>query len=312
VPEFENVVFSAKPGDIVGPIKSQFGYHVIKVEGFRPEHQQPFEEVQEQIRFRVLEDRAVAEAEARADVLARRLKSEAPETQDQWQAIADEDEAVVLNQSPPFAAGEAIAGASDGPELANAAFAASPGDINGPVAVPRGWIVWQLAEVRPEGIPPFEDVRAEVEQKLRRERAVDLATDEGRKLAERWRGGEDGSTLATEYGSNVTEARQHRRGQVVGTLGVLPGLDSAVFTGSEGEVLGPITTGTAGGVVVAKVVALDLVDPAELANARDDLRARMTTERGAQLMRSILNERRRDTVVTVDDELLRRFAPSSS
>ena len=41
VPEFEDVVFSAKPGDIVGPIKSQFGYHVIKVEGFRPEHQQP-------------------------------------------------------------------------------------------------------------------------------------------------------------------------------------------------------------------------------------------------------------------------------
>jgi peptidyl-prolyl cis-trans isomerase D len=312
VPEFENAVFSAKPGDIIGPIKSQFGYHVIKVEGFRPEHQQPFEEVEEQIRFRVLEDRAEAEAEARADVLARRLKSEGPETQDQWQAIADEDEAVVLNQSPPFAAGEAIAGASDGPELANAAFAASLGDINGPVAVPRGWIVWQLAEVRPEGIPPFEDVRTEVEQKLRRERAVELATVEGRQLAERWRGGEDGSTLATEYGSNVTEARQHRRGQVVGTLGVLPGLDSAVFTGSEGEVLGPITAGTAGGVVVAKIVALDLVDPAELANARDDLRARMTTERGAQLMRSILNERRKDTVITVDDELLRRFAPSRS
>jgi peptidyl-prolyl cis-trans isomerase D len=312
VPEFENVVFSAKPGDIIGPIKSQFGYHVIKVEGFRPEHQQPFEEVEEQIRFRVLEDRAVAEAEARANVLARRLKSEGPETQDQWQAIADEDEAVVLNQSPPFAAGEAIAGASDGPELANAAFAASLGDINGPVAVPRGWIVWQLAEVRPEGIPPFEDVRTEVEQKLRRERAVALATDEGLQLAERWRGGEAGSTLATEYGSNVTEARQHRRGQVVGTLGVLPGLDSAVFSGREGEVLGPITAGTAGGVVVAKVVALDLVDPAELANARDDLRARMTTERGAQLMRSILNERRRDTVITVDDELLRRFAPSRS
>ena len=80
VPEFENVVFAAKPGDIVGPVKSQFGYHIIKVEGFRPEHQQPFEEVQDQIRFRVLEDRAVGEAEARAGVLARRLKSEDPET----------------------------------------------------------------------------------------------------------------------------------------------------------------------------------------------------------------------------------------
>jgi hypothetical protein len=35
-------------------------------------------------------------------------------------------------------------------------------------------------------------------------------------------------------------------------------------------------------------------------------------DRAAQLMRSILNERRRDTVVTVDSDLLQRFAPSSS
>jgi hypothetical protein len=35
-------------------------------------------------------------------------------------------------------------------------------------------------------------------------------------------------------------------------------------------------------------------------------------DRAGQLMRSILNERRRDTVVTVDDELLQRFAPASS
>jgi peptidyl-prolyl cis-trans isomerase D len=312
VSEFEDAVFSAKPGDIVGPIKSQFGYHIIKVEGFRPEHQQPFEEVQEQIRFRVLEGQATAEAEARAAVLARRLQSEAPETSEQWQAIADEDEAVVLNQSPPFSAGEPVPGASDGPELADNAFAAAVGDIEGPMAVPRGWIVWQLAEVRPEGIPAFEDVRTAVEQKLRRERAVELATEQGRTLAERWGQGEDGAALAAEVGSSVTEAREHRRGQLIGTLGVLAGLDGAVFSAAESEIVGPIEAGAVGGVVVAKVVSLDLVDPAEFAGARDDLRARLMADRAGQLMRSILNERRRDTVVTVNDELLQRFSPASS
>jgi peptidyl-prolyl cis-trans isomerase D len=312
VTEFEDAVFSAKPGEIIGPIRSQFGFHIIKVEGFRPEHQRPFEEVREQIRFRVMEGRAEAEAETRTGVLARRLQSEAPDTQEQWQAIADEDDAVVLNQSPPFSAGEAIAGASDGPELADQAFAASVGDIEGPVAVPRGWIVWQLAEIRPEGVPSFEDVRTEVEQKLRRERAVELAAEQGRQIADRWRGGEDSSTLAAEFGSTVTEARDHRRGQIVGSLGVMPDLDTAVFAAGEGEVLGPVEAGVAGGVVVARVAALDLADPAELAQSRDDLRARLMADRAGQLMRSILNERRRDTVVTVDNELLLRFAPTSS
>jgi peptidyl-prolyl cis-trans isomerase D len=312
VAEFEDAVFAAKPGEIIGPIKSQFGYHIIKIEGFRPAHQRPFEEVEEQIRFRILESRAASEAETRASVLARRLQSESADTPEQWQAIADEDEAVVLNQSPPFSAGDAIAGASDGPELADEAFAASVGDIEGPVAVPRGWIVWQLAEIRPEGIPAFEDVRTEVEQRLRRERAVELAATQGRQVADRWFGSEDGSALAAEFGTTVTEARDHRRGQVVGTLGVVPDLDAAVFAAGEGEVLGPIEAGIGGGVVVAKVVSLSLVDPAELARSRDDLRARLMAERAGQLLRSILNERRRDTVVTVNEELLQRFAPTRS
>jgi len=63
---------------------------------------------------------------------------------------------------------------------------------------------------------------------------------------------------------------------------------------------------------VARVNALDLVDPVELTSSRDDLRARLMTESGAQLMRSIINERRKDTVVTVDDEFLQRFAPTNS
>jgi peptidyl-prolyl cis-trans isomerase D len=311
VKEFEDAVFSAKPGEIVGPIESQFGFHIIKVEAFRPEHQQPFEEVEEQVRSRVLEGRASTEAETRAIALARRLQAELPQEDSEWQAIADEDEAVVLNQSPPFGAGRPVPGASDDPTLADDAFAAEKGEIHGPLAVPRGWIVWQLRDIRPEGIPPFEDVRGEVEQTLLRERALELTLAEGRKLADRWRQGEDGEALASEFDSVVTRAEDHRRGAAVGTFGVIPSLDDRVFRAQAGEVLEPLDAGGRG-VVVVKVRDLELVDPMELESSRDDLRARLMAERAGQLMRSILNERRRETVVTVDNELLQRFSPANS
>ncbi len=41
VSAFENAVFSHKPGEIVGPIQTAFGYHIIRVEGFRVARRAP-------------------------------------------------------------------------------------------------------------------------------------------------------------------------------------------------------------------------------------------------------------------------------
>jgi peptidyl-prolyl cis-trans isomerase D len=179
------------------------------------------------------------------------------------------------------------------------------------VAVPRGWIVWQVAEIKPAGVRPLEDVRAEVEQALRRERALSLAAERGAEIAERWRGGEAAEDLANELGTTVITAEDHRRGSAVGTLGTVPALDDAVFAASAGAVVGPVKAG-ARGVLIAEVNELTVVDQAELASQRETLRAQMMAERAGRLMRATMNELRRDTVITVDNELLQRFAPASS
>ena len=33
VPEFEKACFEGKVGDVVGPVKTEFGYHIIKIVG---------------------------------------------------------------------------------------------------------------------------------------------------------------------------------------------------------------------------------------------------------------------------------------
>ncbi len=49
VPEFADAAFSQKPGDISGPVKTQFGWHIIKVTEKKPAGTVPFDEVKDQI-----------------------------------------------------------------------------------------------------------------------------------------------------------------------------------------------------------------------------------------------------------------------
>jgi peptidyl-prolyl cis-trans isomerase C len=50
VPEFEQAAFGAEQGEIVGPVKTEFGYHILKVTDVKSEQTRSLQEVESQIR----------------------------------------------------------------------------------------------------------------------------------------------------------------------------------------------------------------------------------------------------------------------
>jgi peptidyl-prolyl cis-trans isomerase C len=55
VKEFEDAAFSAEIGTVIGPVKTQFGYHLIKVEHKNEASELAFEEVKEKITVELLQ-----------------------------------------------------------------------------------------------------------------------------------------------------------------------------------------------------------------------------------------------------------------
>lgn len=57
VPEFEKAAFEAEVGQVVGPVKTSFGYHLIKVEKKNEASETPFEQVAGSIKGRMLQQK---------------------------------------------------------------------------------------------------------------------------------------------------------------------------------------------------------------------------------------------------------------
>lgn len=53
VPEFDEACFSMEVGETRGPVKTQFGYHLIRLNGKKEAEQIPFEQIKEELRSRV-------------------------------------------------------------------------------------------------------------------------------------------------------------------------------------------------------------------------------------------------------------------
>ncbi|MBI3975861.1 MAG: peptidylprolyl isomerase [Armatimonadetes bacterium] len=60
VPEFEKVAFSLQPGQVSGPVKTQFGYHLILLHEKKPARKATFAEVAPQIRDQLTQERQEA------------------------------------------------------------------------------------------------------------------------------------------------------------------------------------------------------------------------------------------------------------
>jgi peptidyl-prolyl cis-trans isomerase C len=57
VPEFEQAAFGAERGEIVGPVQTEFGYHILQVTDVKPEQTRSLQEVESQIRAQLASEK---------------------------------------------------------------------------------------------------------------------------------------------------------------------------------------------------------------------------------------------------------------
>lgn len=295
VPEFEQAAFSAEVGEIVGPIETPFGLHLLQVTAQRPGGARPFAEVRPEIVQRLSGEQAAARAQQLAAELAAELR-EGEATVEAMQALAADRPAVDVQQPAPFAANGFVPGLGRVPQLADAAFSLEPGAVSDPLEVPRGWAVVLVQEALPPRVPELAEaegrVRGIVEQRKRQQAAVERLEQAKASLGPE-RSLED---VAAELGLEVTQSEEFAVDGTIGGLGSAPDVARQAMKLSEGDVGGPVATPQ--GAVLFRVTSRQSFDPAMAAGRTEEVRQRLIGERLNQLQQALIQHRREELGVT--------------
>lgn len=244
--------------DVLSPvIETPQGFSVARVESRREAGRLSFEEARTILRSRLMEERREAAQTARdaAAGEAMRRMDEAVAVQTTLQGIANELGVEVERSSPVLTTSTSIPGVGN---LANEREAlrllVEEGDMSPRLVTNTGQsAVLRLAEINPERVRDLDEVRATVENSLRREKAREAATARAEAIKERIEQGEALAAIAEEEELELFTIEDSPREDIPSQLGIFASLEQDLIQAREGSVV--ISRGGTGDFVTELLVA---------------------------------------------------------
>jgi peptidyl-prolyl cis-trans isomerase D len=167
VKPFSDAAAALKPGEISQPVRTQFGVHLIKLEGRREKR---FEDVKAELALEISNSRFNTRAQERLEQIRKRANGGDL-------AAAAKSLGSTAQLSQPFS-NEPTAqtpGLPELPQILGEVFHLKVGEVSKPLPFPEHHLLFRVQEELPEAVPPFKEIRIKVLAAYQLEEARKLA-----------------------------------------------------------------------------------------------------------------------------------------
>ncbi|HKT47793.1 MAG TPA: peptidyl-prolyl cis-trans isomerase [Candidatus Acidoferrales bacterium] len=238
VAEFEKTAFGLQKGQLSDLVKTQYGFHIIKVLDKETAHTKSFEEVKDSLLTPMRLSAADKEATTTADQLSSTIRQNPRISLDQLA----KDHHLTVGETRPLSATDPMIELGNAPEVKEQVFRLHQGDLSLPIKTDRGYVVLLVQQILPAHQGTLEEVRDRVVSDLKLAQATQLAKSKANDLVSRVKSGEKFAAAAKALGLDAKTSDPFAR------AGSIPGGPSgkmltAAFQGKQGDVGAPVAMG---------------------------------------------------------------------
>ena len=291
VKEFEKAAFTAKKGEIIEPVKSNFGYHIIYVRDKKVENGEE----------KVLASHILLKIEISSTTLSN-LKRDATlfsyDAQDNgFSSAVSEHNLDIGNHKKMNEEGFSIKGLGGLRAGIRFAFNSKVGDVSDILENDQYFSVFTLDTIIAPGFKSYEEVQAQIKSTLKKTKVMAATLDEANKLLLTISGKDINLDDAIDEDSELDAVKNESKQLVQGftSIGRSNYVTGALLAAKPGEILGPLETGRGHAIIELKEISV--FDSTEYGVQKESLRKTIFNQKQNQFFQAWLDDLKEDAEI---------------